>query len=92
MEKKQLKQEYNPLKEEEYNKIKVGDVIERMLAFAIPGYLTVTAVDGYTITCNYWVFSKKTGIEIDEDIPGPVSYISRVLSKKEVEELKLKEK
>jgi len=71
-----------PLTKEEYNNIKVGDVIERMLGFAIPMYLNVVAVTEDVIDCG-WTFNRHTGIEIDEDIPVAVSYISKVLTEEQ---------
>jgi hypothetical protein len=78
-----MKQKYNPLAKEEYHSIKVGDVIERMLGFSIPMYLNVTNVSKTIIECGNWTFSRTTGLEIDEDIPINVSYISKVLTEEE---------
>lgn len=83
-----MKQRYNPLTKEEYNSIKPGDVIERMLAFAIPMYLEVQSVKNGIIDAG-WTFDANTGLEIDEDIPSTVSYISKILT--EEEKLKVKE-
>jgi len=76
------KQEFNPLSIDEYQAIKVGDVLERMLGFAIPCYVTVVEITDDFIDCG-WVFDRNTGLEIDEDIPVPVSYISKVLNEEE---------
>ena len=73
------KQEYKPLTKEQYNSIKVGDVIERMLAFCIPCYLNVQEVTDKVIDCG-WTFDRNTGLEINEDIPTTVSYISKILT------------
>lgn len=77
-----MKQNFNPLTQEQYRSIKTGDVIERMLGFAVPMYLNVGEVTEDKIDCG-WVFDRNTGIEIDEDIPMPVSYISRILTEEE---------
>jgi hypothetical protein len=77
---------YKPLSQQEYASIKPGDVIIRMLAFILPMELTVTAVDEKVITAGAWRFDVQTGIEIDEDIPTPVSYISGILELEEHDE------
>jgi len=69
------------MSEEELKNIEVGDIVERMLGFMIPDPKLVTAVDEDTITCSFWDFDRKTGIEIDDEIPTKVSYIRRVISK-----------
>ena len=58
--------------------IKEGDIVERMLGFVIPLKLVVTKVTDETIEAGLWVFDRNTGLEIDEDIPTPVSYIKSV--------------
>ena len=77
-----MKPIHNPLTKEQYRAIKPGDVIERMLAFTIPMYLNVQTVDEKIIDCG-WIFDRNTGLEIDEDIPVTVSYISKVLNENE---------
>jgi len=77
-----MKQTYNPLTKEDYRSIKVGDVIERMLAFSIPCYLVVQSVTENLIECG-WTFDRNTGLEVDDMIPSTVSYISRVLNEEE---------
>lgn len=72
-----MKQEHNPLTKEEYNSIKPGDVIVRMLAFCIPMQLVVQSVSDTIIDAG-WTFDRNTGLEIDEDIPVTVSYISEI--------------
>lgn len=79
-----MKQEYKPLTKEELASIKPGDVIERMLAFCIPCELIVQSVDEKIIDAG-WIFDRLTGLEIDEDIPTTVSYISRIIKRKEDE-------
>lgn len=74
-----MKQRHNPLSKEQYQAIKPGDVIERMLGFAIPCYLKVAKVENGIIDAG-WTFDASTGLEIDEDIPMTVSYIRRVLT------------
>jgi hypothetical protein len=82
------KQEYNPLKKDTLHSIKKGDVVERMLAFSIPCYLVVQDITETIIDCG-WTFDRNTGLEIDEDIPSTVSYISKILTEKE--KLRVKE-
>lgn len=76
------KQTYTPLSKEELHSIKVGDVIERMLGFAIPVYLVVSEVTENRII-SAWEFDRNTGLEIDEDIPITVSYIRRILTEEQ---------
>lgn len=82
-----MKKTYSRLTKEQYNAIKPGDVIERMLAFCIPMYLIVQSVTDEIIDCG-WTFNRDTGVEIDEDIPTTVSYISKVLNEQEKEIIK----
>lgn len=82
-----MKQEYTPLSKEQLLAIKAGDVIERMLGFAIPVYLNVQKVENGIIDAG-WTFSQETGLEIDEDIPTTVSYIRKVLTEEEKEFVK----
>lgn len=81
-----MKVGYQPLSKEQLHQIKEGDVIERMLAFKIPMHLIVQKVTEDIIDAG-WTFSRHTGIEIDDDIPSPVSYIKRVLSEEEKQKL-----
>lgn len=78
---------YTPMTRETLFAIKKGDVLERMLAFEIPLYLIVQKVTDDVIDCG-WIFNRKTGIEIDEEIPSPVSYIRRVLTEEQKETIK----
>ena len=78
-----MKQKYTPLPKETLLSIKVGDVVERMLAFAIPQYLVVQSMDDKTFDAGLWTFDRNTGVEIDEDIPSTVSYIRRVLTEEQ---------
>jgi hypothetical protein len=78
---------YKPLDKEILQSIKPGDVIERMLGFMVPCYLVVQEVTEKTIECG-WVFDRNTGLEIDEDIPTTVSYISKILNEEQKEILK----
>ena len=82
-----MKQEYTPLTKEQYQAIKPGDVIERMLAFCIPMYSNVQKVEDNIIDAG-WTFDRNTGLEIDGDIPQTVSYIRRVLTEEQKELLK----
>ena len=72
-----MKQEHKPLTKEEYNSIKPGDGITRMLAFCIPVQLIVQSITETTIDAG-WIFDRDSGIEIDKDISVPVSYISEI--------------
>lgn len=74
------KQAHFPLTKEEYNSIKTGDKLERMLAFCIPMPVIVQYVkDDVIYTAGGWTFDANTGLEIDEDISVTVSYISKIL-------------
>lgn len=83
------KQEYIPMDKDALRAIKAGDVIERMLGFAIPVYLIVQSVTDDFIDAG-WIFDRNTGLEIDDDISVKVSYIKRVLNEEEKAELKNK--
>ena len=48
--------------------IKVGDKVTRIMAGQLMMYLTVTEVTEKRIICGPWEFSRKTGLEIDEDL------------------------
>lgn len=85
-----MKQQHNPLTRGQYQAIKVGDVIERMLAFCIPMNLVVQSVTSDVIDAG-WIFDRNTGLEIDEDIPATVSYISRVFTKEELGQMEKEE-
>lgn len=84
-----MKQEYNPLSKEVLHNIKKGDVIVRMLGFAIPMNLVVQEVTEDIIDCG-WTFDRHTGLEIDEYISVTVSYISKVLNEEEKSIVKVK--
>ena len=86
------KQFYEPMSKESLQAIKPGDIIERMLAFAIPVPLEVGEVTDNVIKAGYWEFDRNTGLEIDDDIPMKVSYIRRVLTNDEAEQLLKKPK
>jgi hypothetical protein len=86
------KQEYTPLTKEEYQSIKPGDYIERMLGFQIPVIFKVIEVKDNLIKAEDvvgfgadWDFDATTGLEVDDDIPVMVSYIRRILKPEEVE-------
>lgn len=90
-----MKAEYKPIiTKEELPLIKKGDVIERMLGFSIACYLTVAEVTENTIQAGTleggWIFSRHTGIEIDDEIPFAVSYIRRALTEEQKEIVKQK--
>lgn len=48
--------------------IKEGDVITRLLGGSIPMELKVSKVSEDFIVCGPWLFSRKTGLEIDKDL------------------------
>jgi hypothetical protein len=77
-----MKQQHNPLSQEQYREIKAGDVVERMLGFIIPVYLIVQEITDNIIDCG-WTFDRNAGLEIDDDIPTTASYISKVLTEEE---------
>ena len=79
-----LKQAYEPMSAEALANIKEGDILERMLAFAIPMPIIVQSVNETIIDAG-WQFDRRTGLEIDEDIPTKVSYIRRVLTVEEAD-------
>ena len=83
-----VKQEYRSLAKEDYKSIKVGDVVQRMLAFTLPMYLKVTEIKDKVIVCGCWEFDRETGLEVDADIPVPSSYISKVLDEREKQIIK----
>lgn len=78
---------YEPLSEEKLRSIAPGDVIERMLAYTIPCYLIVSEVTDDKILAG-WEFDRHTGLEIDDDLTHPASYIRRVLTEEEREEIR----
>lgn len=82
-----MTQSYNPLDEKTLKSIKVGDVVERMLAFSVPMYLKVTNVTENLIEAGWWEFDPKTGLEIDEDISMKVSYIRRIMNDEQIKML-----
>jgi hypothetical protein len=54
--------------EREKQKLKVGDVVTRLLAGIIPMQLKVTEITENEIVCGAWKFHPATGGEIDEDL------------------------
>lgn len=50
------------------DKVKVGDTVPRMCAGQVMMNLTVSEVTEDRIICGPWVFSKRNGAEIDEDL------------------------
>ena len=82
-----MRQTYNQLSKEELHAIKPGDVIERMLAFAIPCFLVVQNVTDNIIDAG-WTFDRNTGLEVDEGLSHPASYLSRVLTDEQKEIIK----
>lgn len=76
-----MNQKHSPLTKQEYNSIRSGDKLERMLAFCIPMVVVVQYVkDDVIYTAGGWTFDANTGLEIDEDIPATVSYISKIIT------------
>lgn len=75
------KQEFAQMSEKDLLAIRPGDIIERMLAFCIPQYIGVGKVTDDVIEAGLWEFDRKTGVEIDKDIPVKVSYIRRRVTK-----------
>lgn len=57
--------------------IKVGDEVTRDMG-GITSKLKVTEVTDLTIHCGSWVFSKRSGVEIDDDLSVPASYITKI--------------
>jgi hypothetical protein len=64
-----------------FEKLRVGDVVVRMLAGTLPMKLQVSEITEQLIVCSAWLFDKATGAEIDEELgwgPPPLmtgSYI-----------------
>ena len=57
----------------EFENLKVGDVVTRMLGGTIPMRLSVSAITDRIITCSAWQFDKASGAEIDEELGlGPL--------------------
>jgi hypothetical protein len=67
----------------DYANLKVGDEVIRWLAGTIPMKMKVTALTNDVITCEWWTFDRKTGVEIDDDIPGVVSFLGKSCKKTE---------
>lgn len=57
------------------NELKIGDKVTRMLGGIFPMILGVTNITDERIVCGMWEFDKTTGIEIDDEISVPVSYL-----------------
>lgn len=85
----------SPLSQEELHSIKPGDSIIRKIANKIPDTVLVCRVDdkfiyaeNTTVLCTYgWTFDRKTGIEVDEDIPGTyISHIEKILPNETISE------
>jgi len=62
----------------EFETIKVGDTVIRMLAGQIPMKLRVSEVDDL-IHCGDWTFSRKNGAEIDDVIGWNETYTGSFL-------------
>ena len=64
-----------------FEKLRVGDVVVRMLSGTLPMKLQVSKITEQLIVCSAWQFDKATGAEIDEELgwgPPPLmtgSYI-----------------
>ena len=61
----------------DYANLKVGDEVIRWLAGTVEMKLRVTALTDDIVTCGWWTFDRKTGVEIDDDIPGVVSFLGK---------------
>jgi len=59
-----------------FEKVREGDEVLRLLAGQIPVRLKVTRITEELIICGPWKFDRITGIEIDEDIPIPISHLT----------------
>ena len=65
----------------EFENLRVGDVVVRMLAGTLPMKLQVSDITDQLIVCSAWQFDRSTGAEIDEELgwgPPPLmtgSYI-----------------
>ena len=57
-----------------FQNIKVGDEVTRLLAGVIPLKLKVTEIseDGKVIICGAWKFDRTYGIEIDDAFPHTI--------------------
>lgn len=54
-----------------FDHVRAGDIVTRMLAGTIPMNLRVAKVDDTLIYCggeSAWTFDRKTGIEVDHDL------------------------
>jgi hypothetical protein len=51
-----------------FEKLRVGDVVVRMLAGTLPMKLQVSEITEQLIICSAWQFDKATGAEIDEEL------------------------
>ena len=54
--------------------LKVGDTVNRYFCSVVMP-LKVTCITPTRIVCHLWEFDPVTGIEIDEYMPIPISYI-----------------
>lgn len=77
-----------------FEKLRVGDVVVRMLAGTLPMKLQVSEITEQLIVCSAWQFDKRTGAEIDEELgwgPPPLmtgSYIDPSKTKHGAQEQK----
>lgn len=56
--------------------IKVGDEVTRNMGCVVTK-TKVTELTDTTIICGPWKFSKRSGVEIDNDLSEPASYITK---------------
>jgi hypothetical protein len=55
-----------------FEHVKIGNVVSRLMGGEIEMKLKVTNVTETTIICGSWVFDRRTGAEIDEELDwGP---------------------
>lgn len=88
--KQEVEQNWQIMRRPSYRDVEVGDVVLRLLAGVIPMSLIVTKVDDKLIYCGTddapgtmepvhgWTFDRDTGVEVDEDIPMAVSFLTAV--------------
>jgi hypothetical protein len=76
LEKKRIREDFEPLCEEDFPTLVKGDVILRQLGGFIPMELIITEVTDDRVICGSWEFDRNTGIEIDDMISVQVSHIS----------------
>lgn len=51
-----------------FKHVKVGDIVTRLLAEAVPMVMKVTDVDDDLIHCGSWTFDRVSGAEVDHGL------------------------